>query len=235
MTLAELFILLAFSFIPAIVYVVWIRNTERYNLERWAPIALCFIWGAAIAIIASIILELLLGITLAISIENGYTVGFLSAVFLAPVVEEITKPLALTLKRVKRELDEIEDGFIYGAAAGLGFAATENLLYGTYFIGMNIIVFIIFMILRSVGGCLLHASATALTGYGYSRLLIQKTPGILILPYLLLAIILHSLYNFLVSFDFGGLVSGLILALLLVICSILYIRKKIQTFDLAGQ
>ena len=33
-------------------------------------------------------------------------------------------------QQVKQEVDEIEDGIVYGAACGLGFGATENVLYG---------------------------------------------------------------------------------------------------------
>ncbi len=31
---------------------------------------------------------------------------------------------------LKGEIDEVEDGIVYGAACGLGFGATENILYG---------------------------------------------------------------------------------------------------------
>jgi len=229
--LLELLLLITFSFIPAILYVIWIRNTERYNLESWTPIAICFIWGATVAVIASIILEVVLSESLAGSITNVSSLGFISAIIIAPFAEELTKPFALNLKRVRRELDEIEDGFIYGAAAGLGFAATENLLYGSIFIKEGIFIFILLIIFRSIGGCLLHASATAFTGYGITRSIIEKTPFINVIPYLLLAMFIHGLFNFLVSFQLIGVISGLVFALLLVILSISYIRKKIQIFD----
>jgi len=227
----ELILLITFSFLPPIFYVIWIRNTERYNLESWYPIALCFIWGATVAVIASLILEILLSSSLSASITNITTLGFISAVVIAPFAEELTKPLALNIKLVRRELDEIEDGFIYGATAGLGFAATENLLYGSIFIKQGFIIFIILILVRSIGGCLLHASATAFTGYGITRSIIQKTPYIQAIPYLLLAMFLHGLFNFLVSFETIGVFSGLLLALILSMISIIYIRKKIQIFD----
>jgi RsiW-degrading membrane proteinase PrsW (M82 family) len=156
---------------------------------------------------------------------------FLITIVIAPVVEEFTKPLALHLRSVKRNLTELEDGLIYGAVAGLGFSATENLLYGFSFLSEGLIVFLVLMALRSFGGCLLHASATALTGYGYGKTVMKKSSFLGVLPYFLLAIFLHGFYNFLVSYKFFGILSGLGLAFLFVIITITLIRNKIRTLD----
>ncbi len=228
----ELLLLLLFSFLPPFLYVIWIRNTEQYNREKWKPILLCFLWGATIAIIASIILELLLGISLAITINDNYSIGFIIAILIAPFVEELTKPLALSLKTVKKELDELEDGLIYGAVAGLGFSATENLLYGSSFISEGLFVFFVFISIRSFGGCLLHASATALTGYGYGISIMKGTSVIRIIPFFILAILVHAFYNFIVSFHLIGVFAGLLIALTFVGVTIYLVRKKIRTLDL---
>jgi RsiW-degrading membrane proteinase PrsW (M82 family) len=127
--LVEIILLFVFSFLPPIIYAVWIRNTERLNREKWWPIIFCFLWGATIAIIASIILEMILGVSLAENLKDLSYLGISSAVVIAPFAEELVKPLALGSKTVKKELTELEDGLIYGAVAGLGFSATENLFY----------------------------------------------------------------------------------------------------------
>lgn len=225
-------ILLAFmSFLPPLIYMVWIRNTEKYHRERWKPILLCFLWGASIAIIAAVILEVILGFSLAISIHDSSMIPLLTVIVVAPIAEEFTKPLALRLKSVKKEIDELEDGLIYGAVAGLGFSATENLLYGASFFSKGLIVFFILIIMRSFGGCLLHASATAWTGYGYGKTIMKHTSLLRIMPYFALAIFLHGFYNFLVTFDGIGVLSGLILAFTLVLISIILVRRKISSLD----
>ncbi|MEA2055726.1 MAG: PrsW family glutamic-type intramembrane protease, partial [Candidatus Thermoplasmatota archaeon] len=99
------------------------RNTEKYNKEPWKAIVICFIWGATISIIAALVLELVLSIPVAISFQDASIFAIISAVIIAPFAEELTKPISMSLKTVKKELDEIEDGFIYGAIAGLGFSA----------------------------------------------------------------------------------------------------------------
>jgi RsiW-degrading membrane proteinase PrsW (M82 family) len=193
---------------------------------------MCFLWGATIAIVAALILEILLNMSLQLSREPLHVVDFLVLVGVAPFAEEITKPLALLLPVVKKQLVELEDGLIYGAVAGLGFSATENLFYGNEFFSKGLIAFILLMLLRSFGGCLLHASATALTGYGYGKTLLKKTSAIHVVPYLLLAMVVHGLYNFMVSIEFLGVLSGLIAALLFVMVTVHYIRKKIRVLDI---
>lgn len=228
----ELLLLIMFSFLPPIIFAIWIRNTEKYNREKWYPIFLCFLWGATIAIIAAIVLEVILEIPLALSIKDYNTTGFLMIVVIAPFAEEYSKPLALRLRKVERELDELEDGLIYGAVAGLGFSATENLLYGWSFLQEGMLYFIILISIRSFGGCLLHAAATAWTGYGIGKRIMKKTSFIRVIPYFLLACFVHGLYNFLVTFELNGVVIGFFAAMIFVALSIHLVRKKIKTLDL---
>jgi len=229
--LIEWILLVFMSFLPPLIYTVWIRNTEKCHREKWITILICFLWGASIAIIASLILEVLLQIPLAVSIESPNTFFLITVIVIAPIAEEFTKPLALRLKSVKKEIDELEDGLIYGAVAGLGFSATENLFYGVSFLQEGLLIFIFLISLRSFGGCLLHASATALTGYGYGKTVMKHTSLIRVIPYFILAIFVHSFYNFLVSYDDMGVLSGLILAFSFVAIAITLVRKKIRALD----
>jgi RsiW-degrading membrane proteinase PrsW (M82 family) len=232
MTSLLTWVLLVFlSFLPPLIYTIWIRNTERCHRQQWLSIFYCFVWGATIAVIAALILEIIFNIPLRNSLSSGNTTSFFLTVIIAPIVEEFTKPLALRLQSVQNNLTELEDGLIYGAVAGLGFSATENLLYGYSFLSEGFVIFLVFMAMRSFGGCLLHASATALTGYGFGKTVMRKTSFLGVLPYFLLAIFLHGLYNFLVSYAFFGVLSGLGLAFLVVIVIFTLIRKKIRSLD----
>jgi RsiW-degrading membrane proteinase PrsW (M82 family) len=231
LTTLEWIILIIASFSPPLVYMVWIRNTEQCHRQTWGSILLAFLWGASIAVIAAIILHMILEISFAISFYEVSTLPLFAVVVIAPIAEEIAKPLGLRLKHVKRHITELEDGLIYGAVAGLGFSATENLFYGYSFFEEGIIYFIILISLRSIGGCLLHASATALTGYGYGKSLLKHTSWLRILPYFILAMIVHGAYNLIVSFQLPGVITGLAIAFFFVIVSISLIRKKIMLLD----
>jgi RsiW-degrading membrane proteinase PrsW (M82 family) len=227
----EMGLLLITSFLPAIIYTIWFRNTEKYNRQRWGSIAVAFIWGASIAIIAALILEIILDIGVAITFSESTNLEMIAVIMIAPFAEELVKPLALRTRSIRKELNEIEDGLIYGAVAGLGFSATENLFYGLSFFSEGLVYFLILMAIRSVGGCLLHASATALTGYGYSKTILNHSSKLRIIPYLVLAMFVHGLYNFLVSWEGIGIITGLIAALLVVFLSMRYVRNKIKVLD----
>ena len=219
------------AFLPPIIYSVWIRNTEKYNRERWRSIFLCFLWGATVSVVAAIILEYILNFSLTPSISDKDYLNLIAIVIIAPFVEEFSKPLALRIKLIRREISEPEDGLIYGAVAGLGFSATENLLYGWSFMTEGLLFFIVLISIRSIGACLLHASATAWTGYGYGKTIIKKTSIIRVLPYFLLAIFLHATYNSLLTFDMFGITAGLIAAIVLSLITTKIVRSKIRSLD----
>jgi len=229
--MVEWLILFVVSVIPPILYVVWIRDTERFDREPWFAVFATFLWGGTLAIVAALFLEILLDVSLSATIKEYSLYSFLLIVVVAPVVEEFTKPLALGLRVVKSELRELEDGLIYGAAAGLGFSATENLFYARGFWDEGWFMFIILVGLRTVGACLLHASATAITGYGYGKALIKGKEFLTILPYFALAIGAHAFYNFLASFSLFGAVIGVGTAILFSLVAITYVRARIVQLD----
>ncbi len=227
----ELIILIFTAFLPPILYAIWIRNTERVHREKWSAIAFCFLWGATIAVIAAILLEIFLDVSVSVTLRQGSFIQIIAVIMIAPFAEELVKPLALNRRMVKRELREPEDGLIYGAVAGLGFSATENLLYGWSFLSEGLLIFFILMLLRSFGGCLLHASATALTGYGYGKTVLNHSSWISVLPYFLVAMVVHGLYNFLVTWEEIGVFAGLLIAFTMVLFLISYVRNKIRILD----
>jgi hypothetical protein len=91
--------------------------------------------------------------------------------------------------------------------------------------------FVFFLLLRSFGGCLLHASATAWTGFGIGKTVMKKIPFINMLPFFLLAFFVHALYNFVLSFELIGAAVGLFAALGLAGFTIVIVRRKIVYLD----
>lgn len=236
MNLFEALSLILLSFLPPIIYSIWLRNTEKFSRERWLSIFLCFIWGATLAILSAIIIELILGYFV-ITIYNADIYGIIGATVIAPLAEEFSKPLALGLKRVKIELDEPEDGLIYGAVAGLGFSATENLFYGLGALSEGFLTFLIIVLIRSFSGCLLHASATALTGYGYGKTVMKESSFLRAIPYFLTATVIHAIYNSIFVFGISiiSTTGSLFIALFFVAFTIYIIRKKIQVLDMKNR
>ena len=216
-------ILIAVAFIPMIIACIWIRNTEEHNREFWRYICLTFVWGASIAILMSMFLEK--------RVTNNYDNFLVITVIVAPIIEEFSKIIPLFL--IRKQLTEVEDGFIFGATAGLGFAATENLIYGIRFMDYSIIVLISLFYLRTIGTALLHASATSLSGYGLSLKIVRKKSILCPIVFFMLAILIHSTFNFFAySSQISNQIIGTVIAVMFGFILYLSIRKKIIQLDL---
>lgn len=230
-------LLFAAAFVPPIIYIIWIRNTEKYEREPWRRIFSTFIWGAVFGVILGVLFSVILiwvfGYALqgpiyeAITENPTYATLFLVCV-IAPIGEEAAKGLGVF--SAGPDLDEVEDGLIYGASVGLGFAATENLLYAYIALQEGIELAIATIIVRSISSALLHASATSATGYGIGKKKILGM-GHHILPYYLLAVLMHATFNFFASMQS---LFGLMLAVMFAIAAIEFTRHKIHQLDITG-
>ncbi|MDH7594478.1 MAG: PrsW family glutamic-type intramembrane protease [Methanomicrobiales archaeon] len=119
---------IAFGFALTLAY--WVRQIERYRREPWSQVIYAFFIGAVITVLGSAGLSILLLVPLqgfGDCLPFDLTAGsFLSAILIAPFAEELMK--AAGVVALASWIREVEDGVIYGASVGLGFAATKNLL-----------------------------------------------------------------------------------------------------------
>jgi RsiW-degrading membrane proteinase PrsW (M82 family) len=207
--LEDLLLLLIASLLPALVYLSWVRTTERYDLEPWGPLLSAFFYGALFATIIAAILE---GVLLAVGTEfsqaypapeftflNGNsTLGaFFLVLVLAPIVEEGLK--ASGVVRAAERIRYVSDGLVLGAAVGLGFGFFETFLYGLgAFATGGLAAGLGLIVVRSLSSVLLHGSTTAMFGYGYAtnRLLGRRGYAG---AYFLLAVAMHGSFNALAS------------------------------------
>jgi len=203
-----LFFLLV-AFVPSIIWVIWLVKRSETILSP-SSILIMFFWGAIFAVIIAVVMEILIP---GYSPREIASSAFFGAVVIAPITEEFAKPLGIRF--AERDISSLNDGIILGATAGLGFAATENLLYELVALGQGGWgAFWATALLRSFAACALHASATALTGQGYARASIGGRSWVSIIPFYLLAVILHGLYNYLaISGSFLYFLMAMVLAL----------------------
>jgi RsiW-degrading membrane proteinase PrsW (M82 family) len=188
---------LFFSSIPIFFYVWFVWWIDHHDREPLVLIAVAFLWGAVASILISLVLETVFAIPMLLFSEGAQKA--VSFVFLAPIIEEISKSLILLVFLFNRRFNRMLDGIVYGAVVGFGFAASENLMYyvSTYFtkgVGIWIIVVIMRTMLTAVG----HAVYTAITGAGVSimKFARQRWMRFVFPPMaLLVAIVLHSLFN----------------------------------------
>jgi len=223
------------SFVPAYLYLKSIRNAEETDREPWSALRTTFVWGAVSGVFYSMIFNTAGGALAYIYSGNSEDLAFvITAVVVAPIVEEFFKPLVLFRNAaVKGEIDEVEDGLVYGAACGLGFGATENILYGLSegIVAGGITGLIILVVLRTVSSILLHLTATSFTGYGISRYIVNGEPFGVVVKYYLLAVFIHAAWN-----AAAVLASPFILlfSILLAIGGLEFSKRRIRELDLEG-
>lgn len=216
--------LLFAAFLPPLLFAFRLRSSEAHRREPWQGLAKAFLWGALGATFLAIILETVLfqGVPGAQDAEPIVPEGTdamlwgalaLSAVVIAPIVEEFTKAVGMAF--VRDEDPEPEDGAIYGGMIGLGFAGTETAFYiGIAYALQGIEAAAITAILRGVATVALHGAATAISGHGYWESKHGGRRGAF-LGALVVAMLFHGFYNALASIStMLGLVGAVTLALL---------------------
>jgi len=120
-------ILLALYGLPVAVVVYLL---DLYEREPASLLVAAFIWGAVAATTLSAIGNAGWGLTVARLAGPEFAARW-TAALTAPFVEEILKGCGIvSIYLIARdEVDDVMDGFVYGAICGLGFAVVEDVVY----------------------------------------------------------------------------------------------------------
>jgi RsiW-degrading membrane proteinase PrsW (M82 family) len=207
--LLDLVILVLIALVPALIYLGWVRQTERYGQQGWGGLLAAFAYGAIFATITAAILEgIIVAVGTAVSTTypgpefiflNGNSPWgtFFLVLVVAPFIEEALKGSGVAASRKRIRI--LADGPVFGASVGLGFGFFETFLYGlgAYLVG-GLAAGIALILVRSVSSVLLHGSSTGMFGYGYARSQL-KVGGAGTGSYYLLAVAMHATFNALAS------------------------------------
>ena len=223
------------GFLQAVVYLLFVRAIDLYEREELKYVIPVFVWGFTVAALFSLIFNTVIATTLSAVGDDG-AAGFLTAVLVAPPVEETFKGAALLIafvvasliavRRGEMEFSGVMDGIVYGSAVGFGFSIAEDLIYYAQFGEETYVV-------RRIFGGFAHAAFTSLTGIGLG-LVPWVRSGVLkvLLPVLGLAgaILLHAAFNFTATF-FGPLayVLEFLVILLYVVVIIAWLAVERRT------
>jgi RsiW-degrading membrane proteinase PrsW (M82 family) len=214
-------LLLILALAPAIFWLYYFYSRDRYDPEPLAWILAVYLLGIAVT----------LPVALIEGVAGMITTGILTTIVIAPVVEESAKYLVVKKSVYPSiEFDEPVDGIVYAAAAGLGFATLENVIYvfssfeGSFFFAVQTGVV---RALLSVPG---HVLFSAMWGYalGQSRFLPPARGRVLVFSGLVLAIGAHGFFNFLLFSDLGFAFLVLILVPLLWVVVDRRIRRALE-------
>lgn len=197
-------VLLALYVVPVALAIYILDLFER---EPLSLIVAAFLWGGVVAVGLAITINTSLVEALAKLLGANFAQAWGIAV-VAPPVEETLKYLGVvTIFLIARsEIDDLLDGFIYGAVIGLGFAAVENVQYFIQSIGQPGAgdqigpVLQMFFLRAILIGAYMHVLWTGLSGLGLAYYVTQRhQPRQKRLMYavglFLLAILAHFLWN----------------------------------------
>ncbi len=202
---------------PAAFWLWYFYNKDRYEPEPLSWILMVYIFGIVVTIPVAFIEG-----TLSIFVPEFFIV-----VLVAPIVEEAGKYLVVK-KTVweSLEFDEPVDGIIYAAAAGLGFATLENVIYVFSAVETSLLLALQTGLLRALISVPGHVLFSAMWGYslGKARFIPQEQRTGVIATGLILAMAFHALFNLLLYDAIGFAV------LILVVVPVLWfsVQKKID-------
>ena len=183
--------------IPMLLYLLTLWLLDWFDREPLWLLGGTFLWGGLGGVGIALILQI--GISPALSaLFEPSLVEQISAAVIAPLTEEPGKALLLLLIYQSRHFDNASDGFVYGAAAGLGFGMTENFKYfmeGA--LGMDPVSWMMMVVVRTLCSAVMHALCTSIVGVsiglakqkGLAAFFALGTVG------LLLAMGIHGLWN----------------------------------------
>lgn len=198
----------AAAILPVPVLVACFLWLDRYEPEPLKYLVFCFAWGAFVSTAASLEVN---GFAAGVFAEMGLPTA-LTAVLVAPFIEELTKALGPILLLVfrRREWSGITDGLVYCGLSAVGFAMVENILYlggYGYASGVDrygpatgaqqvIAIFIVRILLFGFA----HPLFTSMTGVGLgiaARTADRRVRFLAPVAGLLLAMMLHGTWNLL--------------------------------------
>jgi len=163
------------GFLPVALFLLTLVYLDSYKLVRFRTLVVLIVVGCAVAALSLAINDWLLAAGLSRRVLTR---------FAAPVIEEILKGIPIFWMIRSRRIGFLIDAAIYGFAVGAGFALAENLYYLSTLASAPPALWVV----RGFGTAVMHGSTTAIFAIvGKSR----KAP-----VGLLLAIALHSLFNF---------------------------------------
>jgi RsiW-degrading membrane proteinase PrsW (M82 family) len=253
----DLLILILVAFVPALIYLSWVRGTERYGRESWGPLLRAFVYGAVFATLTAAVLEAVI-VALGTAVSQQYPApefvflngnsnagAFFLVLVIAPFVEEALKGSGVVAFR--SSFRQLADGPVFGASVGLGFGFFETFLYGlgAYLVG-GLAAGLTLILIRSISSVLLHGSSTGMFGYGYARSRFRQ-PGAGSGSYYMVAVGMHASFNALASLavilallgfpgfavDAAGFIA-LLAAIFFAVWAIEHVRSIIQAADYPG-
>ncbi len=170
---------------PVLIFLLLLVLLDSFKLVKHRDILTAIVWGIFIALISLYLNRLTIDL-LSFKITN-YTR------YIAPILEELPKAALLIYLIKKNRIGFMVDGAIIGFAIGAGFALIENSYQMQAIESSNIYLWLV----RGLGTAVMHGCCTAIMGIISMNIVERKRSDkiIYMLPGIIAAMLLHSLFN----------------------------------------
>lgn len=198
-TFGKLLVYLLLSGGPVLLWLGICLRLDRSAPEPGMQIFKTFMWGVVLTIPLIYIAGTVTGMVRQFPFIPAIAVIFILSFLVDGLFEEGGKYVILRLRVYPSiHFDELRDGFIYGMVLGLGFAFAENILYGI--ISDSVLLGAGTVVLRGITTTFLHFLSGGIIGYYIGLVKFHSLKKSVALYGLVLAIVLHGLYNTVVRF-----------------------------------
>lgn len=173
------------SLLPILIFLCALVLYDSFKLVSFKSIFRTVLWGSIAAVICFALNRWFINL---FEFELFYF-----ARYGAPIIEESVKAIMIIYLIRSSNIGFMVDAAILGCAVGAGFAIIENIYYLQNNPDLNLFVWM----LRGLGTAIMHGTATAVFAV-FSKFLVDRLSVLnfyIYLPGLLIAIMIHSIFN----------------------------------------
>lgn len=202
------------AFLPGFFWLIFYQYKDREEPEPKVLVLKIFFWGM-VATLPAVLFELIAELIVPFSDNTNIAQIFWGTFIVVAPIEEFLKYLVIKWRIYKNPaFDQRLDGIVYGTIVGIGFASLEN-VFAAIGSGPQVGAVVSVIALRFLTATLMHTLATGILGYyvGRARFNPERAKK-LITRGLLIAIIIHGAYNFMITLGVSATIPFLVFILL---------------------
>ncbi|MEM6686287.1 MAG: PrsW family glutamic-type intramembrane protease [Bacteroidota bacterium] len=182
--------LVLLSVAPALLIIIYIYYSDKYDKEPKHLLVICFLLGAVGSILISAVSHFFVSRYVPELETHKIWIQFCKAFFVVALVEEFSKYIFVRyFAQRHKEFDEPYDGIMYAVMVSMGFAVTENLAY-SFQGGIEMAIY------RAFTAVPAHATFGIIMGYYMGKAKFSRKRVKYNLLGLGLAIVFHGIYDF---------------------------------------
>lgn len=210
---AELAVHALLGLLPVCIFLVALVLLDSYKLVDLRWVLGTIVFGGTIAGLSYFI---------HVGVLDNYEITFSSySRYASPFIEEALKGLIIVVLIYLNRIGFLVDAAIFGFAVGAGFAVIENI----YMLQILPLTDVRIWIIRGFGTAMMHGAATAILAVSFRALIRRKdrSPIVAFLPGLLVAGVVHSVYN---HFFFPPVVNTIVVLVSLPILMVVIYKQS---------